>query len=199
MANLKVKQIIATLAIAGILMPSASSVQGESLWQGGRGSSLFTDFRARQVGDIVTVLVMETATSTQSASTDVKRSSGFDVGNATGKIISNIPRLTYAGTSNSQGQGQTNRTSNLVTRITATVTDVLPNGNLVIQGERTIQTNEEKQKIHISGVIRPMDVSSDNTVSSMNIADATIELVGDGPIGARQKEGIITRIIRFLF
>lgn len=176
----------------------ASMAGAESLWSS-KGGSMFQDIKAVKVGDIVTVLVMESAISTQKASTDLDRSSDFEVGPGFGKILNNIPGVGYGGSSTSSGSGTTARSTNLVTRITATVTEVTENGNLVIQGERKIQTNEETQILTLSGVVRPVDVGPDNSISSMNIADAKIELTGSGPIGQRQKEGLFTRLIRILF
>ncbi len=176
----------------------AGACSGESLWSDAKGS-LFGDFRAHKKGDILTVLVVESATSTQKATTGTSRSSNFDIGPGHGFLFGAIPNVKYGGTSDSKGDGSTARSSNLVTQLAVTVTEVMENGNLVVQGERELQTNEEKQKLVLTGVVRPVDVSPDNKVSSTSIADARIELVGNGPIGARQKEGIFTRIIRFLF
>lgn len=192
------KKLVVTVLVAVCAVSLAGGVRGDSLWSDKKGS-LFSDFRAYRKGDILTVLVVESATSTQKATTDTSRSSGFDVGPGHGFLFGMIPTAKYGGTSDSKGDGTTARTSNLVTQLAVTVTEVLDNGNMVVQGERELQTNEEKQKLVLTGVVRPVDVSPDNTVSSTSIADAKIELVGDGPIGARQKEGIFTRIIRFLF
>lgn len=170
----------------------------ESLWSDTRGP-LFRDFRAAKVGDIVTVMVLESAISTQKASTDLNRSSEFDVGPGVGKLFNNIPGVGYSGNSTSNGNGTTARSSNLITTMTATVTQVMENGNLLIQGEREIKTNDENQTLRLTGVVRPVDISRDNSISSTNIADARIELTGKGPIGQRQKEGIFTRLIRLLF
>ena len=178
--------------------PGALAQRSGSLWRDERGS-LFTDLRATKAGDTVTVLVMESSIASQKAATDLKRDSNFKVGPGKGFLFKNIGEMSYGGSSTSKGEGSTSRSSNLITRLTATVTDVLPNGNLVIQGEREIRMNEENQLIRLSGVIRPSDVSPDNTVSSTLIADARIELTGKGPIAQRQREGILTQLIRLLF
>ena len=180
------------------VMAGALTARADSLWSDQRGS-LYEDLRAVHVGDIVTVMVDESATSTQQATTDLTRKSSFATGPGTGFLLKNIPGLGYSGGSTSNGAGTTARSSNLATTLTATVTSVLPSGNLVIQGSREVQTNQEKQKMTLTGVIRPFDIGPNNTIASTSIADAKIELTGDGPIGARQKEGIFTRIIRFLF
>ncbi|MGQ9808682.1 MAG: flagellar basal body L-ring protein FlgH [Armatimonadota bacterium] len=195
------RRVLPLLTIAALLCAAANTVLAQrsgSLWRDERGS-LFTDLRAMKAGDTVTVLVMESSIASQKASTDLKRDSNFKVGPGGGFLFKNIGEMSYGGSSTSKGEGSTSRSSNLITRLTATVTDVLPNGNLVIQGEREIRTNEENQIIRLSGVIRPSDVSPDNTVSSTLIADAKIELTGKGPIAQRQREGILTQLIRLLF
>lgn len=184
----------ALLLAFGICAPA----QSVSLWKDS-SKPLTGDLRATQVGDVVTVLVVESATSTQGASTELNRSSRFKVGPGEGFLVKNIPGIGYGGNSTSTGEGTTNRTSNLVTTLTCTVTEVRDNGMLVLKGERTLQTNDEKQQITLSGVVRPADVTPQNTVISTDIAEAEIKLIGNGPIGARQKEGIFTRLIRLLF
>ena len=83
--------------------------------------------------------------------------------------------------------------------ITAQVIHVLPNGNLVIQGSRQVQVNNENQFINISGVIRPEDISSNNIVLSTFIADATIELTGQGVISDNQRPGWLARILNWIW
>jgi len=185
----------AAVVLATVLAAGACA---ESLWNTQKGS-LFQDMRARQKGDIVTVLVVESATATQAATTETSRESGNSIGPGFGPILHNVKAVGNTGTSSSKGSGTTERSSNLVTKITATVTDVQDNGNLVIQAERQTVTNQEKQKATLTGVIRPTDITPDNTVLSTNIADAHIELTGDGPVGSRQKEGVFTKVLRFLF
>lgn len=185
----------AATCLFALMAAQASAV---SLWKDS-SKSLVGDHRASKVGDVVTVLVVESATSTQGASTELNRSSKFKVGPGEGFLVKNIPGIGYGGNSASSGEGTTNRTSNLVTTLTCTVTEVRDNGMLVLKGERTLQTNDEKQQITLTGTVRPADVTPQNTILSTDIAEADIKLVGDGPIGARQKEGIFTRLIRLLF
>lgn len=187
------------LMLAACLMLTVQPARSESLWNETKGS-LFTDIRAAKVGDIITVLVSESSTSSQTASTDVSRDSSFSTGKGIDlPILRQIPGLSYSGESTSNGEGSTQRTSNLVTRMTATVVQVMDNGNLSIEGYRELKTNDEKQTLKLTGTVRPQDVSPSNTISSTLIADAKIEMTGKGPIGDRQKEGIFSRIIRFLF
>jgi len=83
--------------------------------------------------------------------------------------------------------------------MTAKVVEVLPNGNLVIEGRQTIVINGEEQVIVVSGIVRPQDIEPDNTVLSTYIADATIVYNGTGPIGDAQEPGLLTRLLNWLF
>src|SRR5690606_17736037 len=98
-----------------------------------------------------------------------------------------------------RGGGSTTRGGSLNARMTAMVVDVLPNGNLVIEGRQTIIVNEEEQLIVVSGIVRPQDIAPDNTVLSTFVADATITYHGTGPLGDRQEPGLLTRLLNWLF
>lgn len=83
--------------------------------------------------------------------------------------------------------------------MTARVTEVLPGGNLRIEGRQSIVINGEEQAIVVTGIVRPQDISRDNTVLSTYLADAQIVIEGDGPLGERQSPGLLTRIFQWLF
>jgi flagellar L-ring protein precursor FlgH len=180
--------------------PNASRSNG-SLW--GRNSrSLTADIKAHQVGDTVTIIVQETATATSSATTKTSRTDSAKFDGLTSPFRTLNRLLGAVGTSASasvNGQGQTNRSGTLVTKLTAVVKEVLPNGNLVIEGTRTVGVNAEKQKVVITGIARPQDIGPDNTISSISIANATIQYDGKGPVGDRQRKGLISTIFGWLF
>lgn len=180
------------------LISIASSAFGNSLWMPD-SRSLIGDVKARQVGDVITVLIVESTASTQKASTgfDKKLDHSNDAG--VGFLLNKIPAFDYGSSQKGSASGTTSRTSNFTAKITATVTKVLPNGNLVIEATRAISTNSEKQDIKLTGTVRPQDIAPDNSVLSTYLADAKIESAGKGPIGNRQREGIISKLLRFLF
>jgi flagellar L-ring protein precursor FlgH len=188
-----------TLAAMGLIGIAAGSVCGESLWVSDKAESSYADKRAVKVGDILTVIIVESAVSTQQASTDTKKDSSLGVGPGVGPLLQEIPRFEYGGGDSSKASGSTTRSMKFMTRMTVTVTALEPNGNLVVEGSRLVQTNKEKEEIKLKGTVRPQDVGVDNTILSTCIADASITHVGSGPIGARQKEGIISKIFRILF
>ncbi|MCC6729074.1 MAG: flagellar basal body L-ring protein FlgH [Chthonomonadales bacterium] len=179
-----------------------------SLW-GARGASMFADIRARKAGDTLTIIVQETATASSSASTKTSRDDKVAFGGVTGALSGLFRPLGITrdllgpfGVSDSastSGQGQTNRSGSLVTRITVMVKEVLPNGNLMVEGSRAVGVNAEKQRVTLRGVVRPQDIGPENTVSSIAVADAAIEYEGKGPVGARQRKGLLTTIFGWLF
>lgn len=179
-----------------------------SLFSASAGS-LIRDFRARKAGDTITILVQETAAATSSATTKTNRDDSVNFGGFTGAFKgifgqAGVTRglLGPAGVSaktGTSGQGQTNRSGSLITRISVVVKEVLPNGNLVLEGTRLVGVNAEKQKVVITGIVRPEDVSQDNTVSSIAIANLQVQYDGKGPVGDKQRRGLLTTIFGWLF
>lgn len=193
------RRVIITAVIAISVLLASGSVFGESLWVSDRSAATVTDKCARKVGDILTVIIVESATSRQTAATDAKKNSQTEVSPGVGPLVKNIPGFNYEGGDSVKASGSTTRSMSFSTRMTVKVTEVEENGNLKIEGTRLVQTNKEKEEVKLTGTVRPEDVSKDNTILSTSIADAAITHQGSGPIGSRQKEGIVTRILRILF
>ena len=190
--------LIITAATTAILI--AGSATAESLWTvADKSNSVYTDKRAAKVGDVLTVIIVESATSTSSASTDTKKNSSTDISSGLGPLVKNIPAISTSGGDSMKASGSTSRNMSFSTRMTVRVTRVDNCGNLEIEGTRMVQTNKEKEEIKLTGTIRPEDIATDNTVLSTSIADAKIAHQGSGPIGSAQKMGIITRLLRILF
>lgn len=183
------------LLVCGMVGPTSA----ESLWSSDKTKSGYEDKKASKVGDIVTVLIVESATSSQSATTAAQKSSSFDSPVGLGPLLKQLPILQFTNGDTLKGSGSTNRTSSLTASMTVKVLNVDEAGNLKIEGSREIQTNGEKATIRLSGIIRPQDVSQENTVLSTYIADAKIQYEGKGPIGSRQKEGLIQRLFKIFF
>lgn len=170
---------------------------GGSLWQE-NSLSIVDDCKARRKGDIVTVVIEEQASATKQASTGTKRETGISasipnfMGIETTALADKIDlnALVKANTSsNYDGSGNTSRKDVLNATITARVTDVLPNGNLRIQGQRSVKVNNEEQIIILEGVVRPKDINHDNMISSAQVADARITYAGNGIINDKQQPG----------
>jgi len=170
-----------------------------SIWQSTSGG-VTEDVKARRRGDIVTIVISETASASKDAKTGTSRDSSVKAGmpsmlglENTGIFKNNFADLAKIinATSNTSfsGSGSTSRQENLNATITARVVDVMPNGNLLIEGHRNIKVNEEDQIIILEGTIRSRDIALDNTVNSIYIADARISYAGRGIISDQQSRG----------
>ncbi|MCX5807261.1 MAG: flagellar basal body L-ring protein FlgH [Proteobacteria bacterium] len=176
-----------------------------TIWPGDRSmNSFFSDGRARGVGDIVTVEIIEVTTSKEQAITDLKRT-GADVSlgipNFLGLETNNFPSsitpssMVKATVKNDfKGDGSTSRDGSLKATISAKVVEVMPNGNLAIEGKREISLNNERKEILFQGIVRPKDISANNSVLSTQVADAKVILTGVGVIGEKQSPGWLARI-----
>lgn len=169
---------------------------------GGEVYSLYTDHRAMKKDDILTVLIVENAKAGSQSSTNTNKKNSFGVQNSAGSgPLDIIPGFGAGGSANVgyDGRGGTSREGNLVAKISARVTEVLDNGNLVIDGNKIVEINEEKEIIKISGVVRPQDIESDNTVYSSNISDAKITYSGKGVANTGRRPGIFARLLNWIF
>jgi len=183
----------------GVEPPPGPSYEPGSLWATDRAGSLFEDTRARRVGDLVMVRVDENATGTKKAETSTSRDSSLSTGIDTFFTAPVTGRNINVGVSNTyDGTGATTRSGKLSALVAAVVTEVLPNGNLVIEGSREIQVNDEMQIIRLSGVVRPVDISASNVVLSSRIADAAITYTGVGTVDEKQRPGWFARLFDYL-
>ncbi|HWZ82552.1 MAG TPA: flagellar basal body L-ring protein FlgH [Terriglobales bacterium] len=184
--------------------PAQAATLG-SLWiDNGRMASLTTDYKARAAGDLITVLVVHDLSSTNTGDVTTGRtftaSSGIDSlpGRLKTSGIANLFGLHSAETL--AGKGAANSTSKLRTSLAGRVVAVLPSGNLVIEAERSIVMNNEHQNVIVRGVVRPGDVSSDNTIVSNLLGNLELEIKGKGVIsdGTRPPVSILRAILRIL-
>jgi len=171
------------------------------LWVGhGRQSNLFRDFKARELNDIVTIRVYEKTTARATADAqsgkEMEIEAGFKKLFGLEKGIKELPELVSgSGTSAYKGEGSTSRDTALSTTISARVTDVLPNGYLVLEGVREVQLNDENQTVYITGVVRPEDITSSNIVSSSAIAELAVRVEGRGAVSQPLRPGLLYRIL----
>jgi flagellar L-ring protein precursor FlgH len=158
---------------------------------------IYADFKARGVGDIVTILVVESTSASKSASTETASRATSDVFGA-GRLDF-IDFWNLGADNTSDGGGTTKRQGNLTARITANVVEVDPSGLLVVEGTRSVRVNGEEEKIVLHGKVRPRDIQQDNTVYSTYLSDAAITFTGHGSLDNASEPGIITRIMNWLF
>lgn len=160
--------------------------------------SMYSDFRAAAVGDIIQVLVSESALASHSSTRGNEKSSDTTAGPGAG-LLGFIPLIGYGGAARSAAAGTSQSRDLLSARISAVVIGVTPTGNLIIEGERRVACNRDFQTIRLRGEVRPCDVRRDNTVLSQYVANAQIEYEGPDPAHPGGRVGIITRILGWLF
>jgi len=170
--------------------PQPASYNPNSLWRNG-SRAFFKDQRAHQVGDILTVKVKITdkATVENESSRSRKNSEDSGIDNFFGKtkvpiLNTGVPTriFTADSTASSEGKGSIDRKDEISTNVAGVVTQVLPNGNLVIEGKQEVRVNFEVRELIVAGIVRPEDIESDNTIDSTKIAQARIAYGGRGQI-----------------
>jgi flagellar L-ring protein precursor FlgH len=193
------KTEIKTAGLEDITQRAAADYSNGSIWQT-TSASLTEDMKARRRGDIITIVISETASASKDAKTGTSRASSVGAGitNLLGLETSKFAKTNFAdlaalinanSSSSFKGTGNTSRQENLNATITARVIDVQANGNLMIEGRRNIKVNDEDQIIVLEGVVRSRDIAPDNTINSIYVADARISYSGRGIISDQQSPG----------
>src|SRR5271163_3533397 len=191
-------------ATTRVLPPPVPRTDG-AIYQAGQEMALFADLKARRVGDVLTIVLNESTNASKSAITKTTKSSAVaDTGPALfGKSITTkgVPILdtTLTGSNSFDGEGSSSQGNSLAGSLTVTVTDVQANGNLVVQGDKSLKLNQGDEFIHISGAIRPADIATNNTVTSDKLADAHISYSGKGVIDNSNRMGWLTRFFNSVF
>ena len=183
-----------------------------SLWQEENGRAyLYEDLRAMRVGDILTIKIVEKHAGTKSADTSAERESTINNSlSGVGLGYIGIPGIRLgaeamrglgidaSAKSKFGGKGATSREDTLTGTISTVVTEVMPNGDLRIEGKREVTVNSETQLMSISGIVRRVDVNTKNTVLSSAIADAKIEYSGLGVVDDMQRPGWLVRVLAWI-
>lgn len=184
-----------------LIVLAAISLAG-TVWGQNMSTSMFADRRARIVGDVITILVVEYSAASSEASTTTSKDNdhGFLVTGGS-NMKAHAPMYGLRGNIRNgfRGDASVSRQGRVRTKITANITEINPNGNFIIQGSRTVEVNGEKELTTITGTVRPQDVSWDNTVYSYQIADAQISYKGKGVVNTGQKPGFLTRVLNWIF
>lgn len=176
-------------------MPAPKNVarQQNSLWSSDR-TTFFKDQRASDVGDIITVMIdisdeaeLDNATTRQRANGEDAQAGALlgyetDLAQILPESIVNTDLIEFDSTSNHSGTGSIEREEEITVRLAALISQILPNGNMVIYGRQEVVVNFEKRILQIDGVIRPEDISTDNTIAYDQIAEARILYGGEGQI-----------------
>ncbi len=191
------KKFWAAVMIAAFVF-GGGAVEAKSLWVDNGTMSLYADKKARNVGDILTIVINESTTQTATKARTNSKSGSLSVGTGTG-IFDFIRAFSASGGDNFQADGSATDTSRFSGQITVTVIEVLPNDNMIVEGVQSIWQNRDEHKITLRGTVRRDDVTMNNTVPSTKVADASIRFDGKGPLNAKQRQGILTQLFNFMF
>ena len=191
------KKFLAAVMIAAFVF-GGGAVEAKSLWVDNGTMSLYADKKARNVGDILTIVINESTTQTATKARTNSKSGSLSVGTGTG-IFDFIRAFSASGGDNFQADGSATDTSRFSGQITVTVIEVLPNDNMIVEGVQSIWQNRDEHKITLRGTVRRDDVTMNNTVPSTKVADASIRFDGKGPLNAKQRQGILTQLFNFMF
>lgn len=180
-------------------LPAPVSVSNGSLYATSNNLELFGDRRAHEVGDVVTIVLEEQTRSSKSAETSINKTSSNEILNP--KIFGSIVRGTGTdaifnssdSTSDFSGSGESDQSNSLSGTISAVISKVLPNGLLLVQGEKWLQLNSGEEYVRVSGLVRLEDIGPDNSFSSQRLADARIAYSGTGAVAQSNQPGWLTR------
>ena len=193
-------------------LASLEGADGSSLWSD-KSPFYFVDKKASKVGDIITVLISESSNAKKEADTDISKTGslaftvpaipgyGEPLATPTGRARRFDPNDTLRTSSSNKTDNETEivRTDNLSATISVRVVEVFPNGNLFVEGRREISTHGETLIVMLSGIVRPEDVDSNNTIQSKFIADAKIVYTGEGILGEAQSPGWMARAVAIIW
>ncbi len=177
-----------------------------SLWSdSGPGAALLRDTRAYRVNDLLRIRLAESSLGSNQSSTNLARSSSADMGAAVAAGLEdpnaaagkfNLGKVLSASSSSAHaGDGKTSRSTTLSGYVTTRVVRVLPNGDLVIAGQKTVGVNRERQVLTLVGSVRPVDISSSNEVVSSAVGDLTVRLWGRGEVDGTIRQGWLMRVV----
>ena len=188
---------LTALSICTLMLAAATGQTNEM-----KQRSLYTDVKAHQLGDLITVLIVEDSRATSKAKTSTqKKSDASTEGTAGLGPLDFIPLWGASGSDQLQydGQGQTEKIGTLRAKITVTVIDMKENGDLVIEGSRVVSINDEQETLFLSGIVRSRDIAEDNTVYSYMVGNAQISSKGKGAITSGHRPGFVTRLLNWIF
>jgi flagellar L-ring protein precursor FlgH len=178
--------------------PQATAGNG-AIYQAGHDVALFENSVARRVGDTLTVRLNERTNASKSSSTTTNKSTSANLGGVTigGRTITHNGNDVLSATVDSEsefdGEGGSSQSNRLEGDITVTVAQRLPNGNLLVRGQKWIQINQGKEYVRIQGIVRPIDINPDNSISSLKVADAMISYGGTGALADANRPGLLSR------
>ena len=179
--------------------PIPADQSNGSIYQAGRDVALFEDVKARRVGDLVTIRLVEQTDASKSSSTSTTKETDVEIANPTlfGRPVTKngVPILSGSLDSDQafSGTGDSSQSNSLQGSITVTIAEQLSNGYLVVRGEKWVALNQGREFIRISGIVRPVDINPDNTILSSQVADARIAYGAKGALADANRMGFLAR------
>jgi len=192
-------------------MSTPQRIDNGAIFQPAQGMALYEDIKARNVGDMITIVLSEQTNATKSASTSTSKDNNVDITNPTllglpgvinTSLLSDRPMTLESSLDSSKnfsGEGDSAQSNQLTGSVTALVTAVLPNGYLRVEGEKNISINQGGEYVRIKGIIRPVDIRSNNTVSSTQVANAEISYGGDGVVASANDMGWLAKMFNSIW
>ena len=188
-----------TMALLQPIMPPQAEPTAGAIYAAGPTLQLYSDRRARDVGDLLTITLLENTTAQTSANTATNKESNLSLGTPSilGAPVTlggkDILSATAKGARDFTGKGNSAQSNRLQGNVTVTVVQRLPNGNLVVQGQKNLRLNQGDELVQVQGIVRPGDISADNTVPSSRVAEARIVYGGRGPVAQSNAMGWLSR------
>ncbi len=178
------------------MIPAAKTTIDGAIYDPSYNLFLFEDVKARRVGDLITVVLEESINASKSSSTEADKDSSIDLPNPTlfgkGNRLNELEN-NISTTREFEGEGETTQENSIQGNITVTVHEVYPNGYLLVKGEKLLELNEGSEVVRISGIVRPTDITTENTILSNQIANAQITYKGKGIVSDSGKAGWLTK------
>lgn len=179
-------------------MPVVTNPNKGSIYQVGSSLGLFEDFRARQVGDTLTVILSEATQAAKSSDTSIDKTNSSTItnpvfGGAARDLNGDTLQFELSSERSFEGESGANQSNSLSGELTVTVAEVYANGNLYVQGEKWIKINQGNEYIRLRGIVRPADITPENTVVSTRVADAWISYGGNGALAEANSGGWLAR------
>ena len=201
-ANVAGSGVAWRFAVLAAIAVFVGGVRADSIWptNGRSPRGMYADHKAASAGDIITIIINESVAAQNSQSTKSNRDSSISDAVASfiypnlGLHKGALPNLSLSGKAAYDGGGDISNTQSLSSRAAVLVTDVLPNGNFVIEGVRVVRFSGETQYVVLHGIVRPDDIASDDTVVSSSIADARVEFYSEGALTDAQKRGWLAKV-----
>lgn len=200
------KRMLFILTTLMAIALTAPAIDPDAKWTMAR--RLYSDPKARQIGDILTVFIIESSSSSKEASSKTAKKTSTKGSlsvfhprldnSPTSWTNASIPEWGIEASRGFDGSGEQKNSDQITATLSARVMEVLPNGNLLIEGKRTLAVQSEEMEYVLTGTVRPIDISRENTIYSTKIADLSIQYLSSGSVAKSQQKGVFDKVVDFI-